>query len=300
MNLALKKGKSLEDSLRDQTVQLEEVKDIQHTGVFADAVREHKDFIDYMMNEWYPSHQGDLSRFPKEERDYRIHPVETVLNPKEINAFLAMIQNTGEDLQVPLIFFRSLIQKSYDSGHNDFDLGEVDLSRNRDFGGYLEGSEDKPLIVRASGEIGNALGAETKHVEFYMRGNIGDSGAWDSQDSKFFIDGKAKSGFGSHCKDCYLEVGETSLIPTFSDSERSTYRILEGYPSGRDSYNIGLRSRDCIVISPNKKLVKIMAKDFRIEDGYNETRGFFKRDIGVKGNRFFHELGDKTLVEVFS
>jgi len=254
--------------------------------------------MDFMFNEWYPAHQGNQSRFPEDEREVRIHPVETVLNPQEINAFLAMLQNTEDSLGTPLIFFRSLIQKSYGAGNNDFNLGEVDLSRERDLGRHLVGSDDKPLIIRASGVIGNALGADTKYVEFHMDGNVGTDCGYGTENSKFFINGYAERNFGCHCKDSYLDVRKTSLFPFFLDSERSTCRILEGYPSG-EYYNVGLGSRDCKVISPDKELIKVIAKQFRTELGWNNRLGkSYYRDSGVRGNRFYHELPDKTLVEV--
>ncbi len=281
MQTAMKK-KSLEDSLRGHSAQVEESKEIQHSGVFADAVREYKDFMDFMFKEWYPNRRkkrfADLS---EDERYYRIHPVETVLNPQETDAFLSMLKNTENNLGTSLIFWRSLVQKSFDSGYNDFDMSNVDRLKIVYVGRFLSGQKDNPLIIRSKCSLGSSFGSETKNVEFYVDGNVENSCGWGSYKSKFFIKGCADENFGSFCNDCYFDVGDLNATQLGLESKRSTYRI-GNLVDNTECYNVGLRSSNCTFISPSEAVIKLIAENFK----------------GVGENRFYHELKDGSLVRV--
>ena len=252
MNLALKKGKSLEDSLSGHSAQVEDGRSIEVVGGFSGLFEQYREFLE----------KDFQSGFNPNARNITFAQVRTVLDPSEINAFLqstVVSEDHPNYCKNTAIFLSGLIQASYEAGNEFFDLNVESLKLLEGLGVFLCKSEDYPYSVRVKGNVGNYLGINSGSVKFSLDGDTGRYCGSISNGSQFYVSGNGgqMTCFGS--KDClfdfrgnveglYLVNANESTI-LFSD-RKSFERTREKYT---EEYGAALERNEVYFVRPDKR-----------------------------------------------
>ena len=87
----------------------------------------------------------------------------------------------------------TLIQTSYNAGHNQFKINTSKLSTELNFlCRELTGTPEKPLEVEIFGNCGNYLGAYTENIKLKLIGNAKNNFAEGGENSTYIVDGSIK------------------------------------------------------------------------------------------------------------
>ena len=254
MKAAIKKGKSLEDSLSGHTAQvIESESKVETVGenVLVEVVQNFEKFLEKDIPE---DETFELDKKPFLGIPY-------VLSNHELNAFLQATPHLkdNEDYKRYLGYFISkLVDNAFIAGHNNYQIDLVDLPplnevclelRDRDLG--------YPLVVNVVGNVdsnfawgsekcrinfeGNAdsfFGACVKDSEIYVRGNIGFYAFDNLTDSTVRIEGDFQS-FGYNMSDNIFKTADEDLLKKLLDREngvkpRSYNKVVFINPDGRE------------------------------------------------------------------
>lgn len=100
-----------------------------------------------------------------------------------------------------------LVQWSYQSGYNDF---ELEIEKPLDSFGWIIAKKDNPLRVKIDGDMKSFLGYKSKYVEFVVDGDVGYTLGDEAVNCSF----KAKrSGIlcGRNARNCNFDVESTDI-----------------------------------------------------------------------------------------
>ena len=124
------------------------------------------------------------------------------LSPSQIKNVVDGIKPT-EDLQHSGLFVSGLIQRSYESGHNNFlftNCGELDC-----FASYLRGTPQKPIRIRILGDVAGDFLGRSWHCHAEVQGDAGHSCGALTRKCNIVVHG----GFGSHGGWCARHINMT-------------------------------------------------------------------------------------------
>ncbi|MFH1637422.1 MAG: hypothetical protein ABIB71_03285 [Candidatus Woesearchaeota archaeon] len=98
--------------------------------------------------------------------------ISTILNPEEINSFLQATRDLEDQWNYASTGFviSSLIQNSYDVGHNNFHIDTSALEKIKFIGSYIKGVEGNPVEIEVNGDLGPATGCDSKHLLLTLNG----------------------------------------------------------------------------------------------------------------------------------
>ncbi|MFH1638025.1 MAG: hypothetical protein ABIB71_06375 [Candidatus Woesearchaeota archaeon] len=113
--------------------------------------------------------------------------ISTILNPEEINSFLQATRDLEGQWNYASTGFviSSLIQNSYDAGHNKFHLDTSGLKEIGFMGSYIKGVEGNPLEIEVNGDLRYAAGSDSEYLLLVLRGKSGHGCGRDTLNSIF-------------------------------------------------------------------------------------------------------------------
>ncbi|MBI2669407.1 hypothetical protein HYX14_06210 [Candidatus Woesearchaeota archaeon] len=180
MIAALRRGGGLDDVVRGMKPQKpEEVKPIETVGEhpFSALLEKYKAFLDDRTYGDHHKKNADLT---------------DILNPEHINAFLqstVIHENHEKYKERTGLFLNSLLQNSYDAGHNDFQLNTKSTKPLDYLGAFLEGTKEKPIRLTITGNVGDWCGQESTNGIYTLNGNVGEWCGWGSTYGTYMITG---------------------------------------------------------------------------------------------------------------
>jgi hypothetical protein len=236
MNVELKKGKSLEDSVRDQTTQsIEDGRKIEVVGE-----NKLKEVFDKMMyvSELHPS-LNMLSIFGN-----------TVLTPDELNLLMAMvlpIAPGAEFYHANLSrAFNYLITNSFLAGNSLFEFDFKDDYTRVSLGALNGTSKNRQAYFRFNGDT-YAAGGYSEHSIFNLRGNVNSFCGLSAENSNFNIYGGAEKKLGQNAKDSFFMIEGYAGYNCGCDSVNSTYVLLNSFGD-----LLGSGAKNCVFKTPNE------------------------------------------------
>ncbi len=279
MELAMKK-KSLEDSLRGHSAQVEDEKLVEVVGE-----NRFKELLEKCRKHIFGKHSSTIDE---------------VLTPVELNTFLHYLATLEGDVenwhQRGDHCINKLIKNSYEAGYNNFvfhteGLPQMSLCH------HFKANGNRPLNIEIFGSV-SMFGSQFEHGNSKVYGDVGDNLGINSQNSTYLVEGNAGRGVGvnsyNSCFTIHGNVGDEcgykaknclfdikNLVTTYDlagDSEYSIFRI-ENMGSAT---TIALNSKGCDFISPNEFVIDAL------------THYLFNKG----SNRIFREHSDGKLKEV--
>jgi len=156
------------------------------------------------------------------------------LSPFQMDIVLQKIiqnRNLKSDGRAAGLMMAKLLQKSYNSGYNDFALATRNSFISH-IGTQLKGNVESLLNLTIYGNVGHSFGI-------------------NSRDSDFTINGDANLWFGFGSENCSFTVDGKTGMWCGADSKNSIYLLYGsvGPYCGSDSYN-------CLFKTPNEKTYK--------------------------------------------
>ncbi len=136
--------------------------------------------------------------------------IEHTLTPEEINIFAQVLVRFEEPKYAGAMITR-LIQRSYNAGHNDFQIDVRAFTEDLgDLCSDLRGTKRKPVIVTVNGNLYIQVGDSANHISLTINGNVGDLLGVGAKHSIFTLNGSAKDVLGEYSINCtYTVQGKT-------------------------------------------------------------------------------------------
>ncbi|MBI4095773.1 MAG: hypothetical protein HY438_02840 [DPANN group archaeon] len=146
------------------------------------------------------------------------------LKPSVIEEFMNRLQmpdsrgagDRKRNINRTYFLISSLIQFSYDTGHNGFQITVSHLEKPYELGHNFISNPDNPLRIEVFGDIGNLCFRNTKCVDVIIRGDVGRLFGEDSYGSSFTVHGT----MGEQC-------GISSTCCTFKHASKKTLDAIE-------------------------------------------------------------------------
>ncbi len=295
----MKKKKSLEDSLRGHTAQLEEEGRIVVVG--ENKVSAYLKVAKECLDQSIHAFDASLKAFELRKEVGTLTPQEAALLLDTSKIFMDE-ENYGEIFSG---FFKEVIGGSISAGYREF---EFDLNGFGSFAkrppfeyiwGNVNGDDSRTKIIFRNADksavflntshyldvivesgIGFEFGHDVKNCSSHIKGDCGYWLGFGANNSRFIVEGYTEHTCGRSSTSSYFDLrGKVDSRFLAKEAKNSTFRI-GGKLIG--NYVVGARASDCKFISPHENVIKYLLRKVNLN----------------RGNKIYRELDGGKLVEV--
>jgi len=235
MEIRIKKDSGIETIVKEfQEQEVESVKEIKESNRFSSLIERSKKY------NW-----NNVLQMKSD--------IKEILKPYEIAAFLELMQGREEKIDSVVIshFFKTLIQKSYEAGNNDFVFNDVKSILS--VASEIEGRKEDVLKIQVR-KVQNLFGAYSNHI--LVKGEYAKDGLGESAKNSRFVFEQVGEWCGPRAENCYFEMKKVGA-GVGSSSIKSTFVVLEEYYP--QSYGFEYKNnhpRKCTYKTPKNKVLE--------------------------------------------
>ena len=121
-----------------------------------------------------------------------------VLSPSQIEMFLQKTSKFHQHKNYSKhtgSFLSSLIQNSYNEGHNDFYFNLHNQPLISRLGRNICARDNNPLNLYVDGNLGNSVMTDSKYIDVVIKGNVGEFFSSSSENNNVWIKGNVENDF---------------------------------------------------------------------------------------------------------